>query len=55
MAIVLKDRIKAVIQEGLNRNDPYGGQTIGSYDTPAYGQDTYDENLDTVIQRLGSQ
>lgn len=55
MAIVLKDRIKAIFQEGLNRNDPYGGQTIGSYDTPSYGQDTYDENLDTVIQRLGAQ
>ncbi|MNI22670.1 hypothetical protein D3C73_762300 [compost metagenome] len=55
MAIVLKDLIKATFQEGLNRNDPYGGQTIGSYDTPSYGQDTYDENLDTVIQRLGSQ
>lgn len=55
VAIVLKDRIKATFQEGLNRNDPYGGQTIGSYDTPSYGQDTYDENLDTVIQRLGAQ
>ena len=55
VAIVLKDLIKATFQEGLNRNDPYGGQTIGSYDTPSYGQDTYDENLDTVIQRLGSQ
>lgn len=55
MAIVLKDRIEAVTQEGLNRNDPYGGQTIGSYNATSYGQDTYDENLDTVIQRLGSQ
>ncbi|MNC31783.1 hypothetical protein D3C75_801160 [compost metagenome] len=55
MAIVLKDLIKATIQEGLNRNDPYGGQTIGSYDSPFFDQDTYDENLDTVIQRLGSQ
>ena len=54
MSIVLKDRIKATLQEGLNRNDPYGGQTIGSYDTPSYDQDTYDENLDTVIQRLGA-
>ena len=55
VAIVLSDRIRATFQEGLNRNDPYGGQTLGSYDVPSFGQDTYDENLDTVIQRLGSQ
>lgn len=55
VSIKLTDGIKAVVQEGLNRNDPYGGQTIGSYDSPFFDQDTYDENLDTVIQRLGSQ
>lgn len=55
VSIVLNERIQAIIQEGLNRNDPYGGQTIGSYDSPFFDQDTYDENLDTVIQRLGSQ
>jgi len=55
VSVVLVDNIKAIVQEGLNRNDPYGGQTIGSYDSPFFDQDTYDENLDTVIQRLGSQ
>ena len=55
VSIVLKDRIKATVQEGLNRDDPYGGQTIGSYDGSYFDQDTYDENLDTIILRLGSQ
>lgn len=55
MSIVLKDRIKAIFQEGLNRDDPYGGSTIGSYDGSYFDQDTYDENLDTIIRRLESQ
>lgn len=55
MEIWFKDRIAATIQEGLNRDDPYGGLTIGSYDATYFDQDTYDENLDTVIRRMQSQ
>lgn len=55
VSLVLKEAIVTTIQEGLNRDDPYGGPTIGSYDVTYFDQDTYDENLATIAMRLQDQ
>ena len=55
VSIVLKDKIATTIQEGLVYDDPYGGPTIGTYDITYFDQDTYDENLATIITRLHDQ
>lgn len=54
-SLVLKDTIITTVQEGLNRDDPYGGPTVGSYDITYFDQDTYDENLATIALRLQQQ
>lgn len=55
VSVVLRDVINATIQEGIHRSDPYGGPTIGSYDITYFDQDTYDENLATIVQRTQLQ